>query len=56
MWYADTIGLTTVLDRIREFQEKFGLHWEPSPLLERLALRRSSFAEWDASSAASAQG
>ena len=56
MWYAGTVGLPTILNRLREFQEKLGPHWEPAPLLERLALRNSSFAAWDASRAASVQG
>ncbi len=31
MWYADTVGLDKVLARVKEF------HWQPAPLLERLA-------------------
>jgi 3-hydroxyacyl-CoA dehydrogenase len=36
MFYADTIGLPTVLARVREYRARFGDYWEPAPLLERL--------------------
>jgi len=42
MWYADTVGLKRVYDRVRDFQ------WEPAPLLQRLAEEGSTFAQWDA--------
>ncbi len=29
MWYADTVGLKQVRDRIREFHEKHGEFWNP---------------------------
>jgi 3-hydroxyacyl-CoA dehydrogenase len=35
MWYADTIGLKKVYERIREFQQRLGNWWEPAPLLQR---------------------
>jgi 3-hydroxyacyl-CoA dehydrogenase len=41
MWYADTVGLKTILDKIVEF------HWEPAPLLKRLALEGKTFAGLD---------
>jgi 3-hydroxyacyl-CoA dehydrogenase len=36
MFYADTVGLPTVLARVREYRERFGDHWKPAPLLEQL--------------------
>jgi len=48
MWYADTVGLKRVYERVREFHKQFGDVWEPAPLLRRLAEEGSTFAEWDA--------
>jgi len=48
MWYADTVGLKQVRDRIREFHEKHGEFWEPAPLLNKLADQGETFAAWDA--------
>jgi 3-hydroxyacyl-CoA dehydrogenase len=37
MFYADTIGLKTLLDGIEKYRDRFGpMHWEPAPLLVRL--------------------
>jgi 3-hydroxyacyl-CoA dehydrogenase len=36
MFYADTVGLPTVLARVREYRERFGDYWKPAPLLERM--------------------
>ncbi|HTC90673.1 MAG TPA: 3-hydroxyacyl-CoA dehydrogenase NAD-binding domain-containing protein, partial [Bryobacteraceae bacterium] len=44
MWYADTVGLKNVLDRIREFHAQHGSFWEPAPLLNKLADQDQSFA------------
>ncbi|HEV3157075.1 MAG TPA: 3-hydroxyacyl-CoA dehydrogenase NAD-binding domain-containing protein [Candidatus Baltobacteraceae bacterium] len=33
MWYADRLGLGTVLARMREFEKRFGMTWKPAPLL-----------------------
>jgi 3-hydroxyacyl-CoA dehydrogenase len=41
MWYADTVGLKKIYDKILEF------HWEPAPLLKRLALEGKTFAGLD---------
>jgi 3-hydroxyacyl-CoA dehydrogenase len=49
MWYADTVGLKKVRDRVREFQAQHGEFWEPAPLLNRLADRGETFAAWDRS-------
>src|SRR6202011_713345 len=46
MWYADTIGLKKVYERIREFQQRLGNWWEPAPLLQRLAEQGKTFAEF----------
>jgi len=36
MFYADTVGLPTVLSRVNEYRARFGDYWEPAPLLEKL--------------------
>ncbi len=36
MFYADTVGLPTVLARVREYRARFGDYWKPAPLLERM--------------------
>jgi len=46
MWYADTVGLKVVRDRVREFLNEHGELWQPAPLLERLAERGESFANF----------
>lgn len=43
MFYADTVGLPTVLDRVRQYRAAFGDYWRPSPLLERLAAEGRGF-------------
>ena len=47
MWYADTVGLKKVRDRIAEFHQKHGEFWEPAPLLNKLADQGETFAGWD---------
>jgi len=37
MFYADTVGLPTVLARVKEYRQAHGDYWQPSPLLEKLA-------------------
>jgi 3-hydroxyacyl-CoA dehydrogenase len=46
MWYADTVGLRGVRDRVREFGNQHGELWQPAPLLEHLAERDESFANF----------
>jgi 3-hydroxyacyl-CoA dehydrogenase len=46
MWYADTIGLQKVYDRISEFQKQHGEIWRPAPLLQRLAEQGKTFADF----------
>src|ERR1700688_4560776 len=45
MWYADTVGLKQVYERVMEFQRQHGEIWEPAPLLKRLAEQGRTFAE-----------
>ena len=35
MFYADTIGLKKVYDRVCQFEKEHGFWWKPSPLLKR---------------------
>src|SRR5262249_21708105 len=53
MWYADTVGLKKVYDRIREFEAIHGRQWTPAPLLQRLADQGGTFAQTAASVASS---
>jgi len=46
MWYADTVGLNKVRDRISEFHRQHGELWEPAPLLTQLAQEGKTFAEY----------
>jgi len=54
MWYADTVGLKKVYERIRDFQQRLGNWWEPSPLLKRLAEQGMTFAEFSSRHSAAA--
>jgi 3-hydroxyacyl-CoA dehydrogenase len=47
MFYADRVGLRTVLDRIRAFERDCGPRWAPAPLLERLAAGGRTFRDFD---------
>ncbi len=51
MWYADTVGLQKVYQRVVDFQRQFGELWEPAPLLARLAFEGRTFASLDAEKA-----
>jgi len=46
MWYADTVGVRNVYERVCEFRRQQGELWEPAPLLERLAEANQTFAEF----------
>jgi 3-hydroxyacyl-CoA dehydrogenase len=46
MFYADTVGLDTVLARILHYREQFGDYWRPAPLLARLAASGGNFYSW----------
>jgi 3-hydroxyacyl-CoA dehydrogenase len=54
MWYADTMGLKNVYERIREFQRRLGNWWEPAPLLQRLAEQGKTFADFTSQQGAAA--
>ncbi len=54
MWYADTVGLKKVYDRITEFQRVHGELWEPAPLLKQLAAEGRTFADFDKDKSAAA--
>ncbi len=45
MFYADTVGLKTVLEKLREFEAKFGDDFKPAPLLEKLAAEGGAFSK-----------
>ncbi len=46
IWYADTVGLKKVYERVCEFHEQHGELWEPAPLLKELAKHGKSFADF----------
>jgi 3-hydroxyacyl-CoA dehydrogenase len=54
MWYADTVGLKKVYDRIGEFQKQHGELWTPAPLLKQLAEQGKIFAEFNKQQGAAA--
>jgi len=54
MWYADTVGLKTVYERICEFHKQHGEIWRPAPLLKQLAEQGRTFAEFNKQQRASA--
>jgi 3-hydroxyacyl-CoA dehydrogenase len=47
MWFADTVGVKKVYDRISEFHAQHGKLWEPAPLLKTLAEQGKTFADFD---------
>jgi 3-hydroxyacyl-CoA dehydrogenase len=46
MWYADTVGLKQVYDRVCELHRQHGETWRPAPLLQQLALEGKTFADF----------
>jgi 3-hydroxyacyl-CoA dehydrogenase len=46
MWYADTVGLKQVCDRVSEFHRQHGEIWRPAPLLKRFADEGKRFADF----------
>jgi len=46
MWYADTVGLKKVYERVCEFHREHGEIWRSAPLLKRLAEQGRTFAEY----------
>jgi 3-hydroxyacyl-CoA dehydrogenase len=55
MWYADTVGLKRVYDRILEFRRQHGEIWEPAPLLKQLAEQGKSLADYNREQHAAAE-
>jgi len=47
MWYADTVGLKKVYDKVCEFEKQHGELWKPAPLLKQLAESGQTFADFD---------
>ena len=54
MWYADTVGLKNVYQRIRDLEREHGELWTPAPLLKQLAETGKTFAEFDKQQVAAA--
>jgi len=46
MWYADTVGLKNVYNRVLEFHKQHGKLWEPAPLLKQLAAQGKTFSDY----------
>ncbi len=47
MWYADTVGLKKVFERVQQLHKAHGYHWTPAPLLAKLAESGGTFAAYD---------
>ena len=43
MFYGDTVGLPKVLDKLRQYQAKFGADFKPARLLEKLVVEGQRF-------------
>jgi 3-hydroxyacyl-CoA dehydrogenase len=56
MLYADTVGLGTVLARVKEYRARLGEHWKPAPLLERLVAAGRGFYDPPASAVSGQAG
>jgi 3-hydroxyacyl-CoA dehydrogenase len=54
MWYADTVGLKKVYERVCEFHKQHGETWAPAPLLKQLAEQGKTFAEFSRDQCATA--
>jgi 3-hydroxyacyl-CoA dehydrogenase len=46
MFYADTVGLKKVYERICEFEKQHGAWWTPAPLLKKLAEEGKTFTSY----------
>jgi 3-hydroxyacyl-CoA dehydrogenase len=46
MWYADTVGLKKVYERVCELRDQHREPWEPAPLLKRLADANQTFSQF----------
>jgi 3-hydroxyacyl-CoA dehydrogenase len=50
MFYAESIGLKTLLDGMLKYQQIFGpMHWQPAQLLVDLVKNNQTLAQWEAS-------
>lgn len=47
MFYADTLGLKHVAERVKHYEKQLGAYWKPSKLLLELAESGSTFRAWD---------
>ena len=47
MFYADRVGLATILPRIQDYQQQLGPRWAPAPLLVELATSGRTFRDLD---------
>ena len=56
MWYADTIGLEKIYERVLHYEDHHGYWWRPAPLLKQLAEQGKTFAGWDAERGAGSRG
>jgi 3-hydroxyacyl-CoA dehydrogenase len=54
MWYADTVGLKKVYERVCEFHKQHGESWAPAPLLKRLVEQGKTFSEFSRDQGATA--
>jgi 3-hydroxyacyl-CoA dehydrogenase len=43
MFYADSVGLPKVLERVKQYRAQFGDYWKPAPLLEKLVAQGKGF-------------
>ncbi len=54
MWYADTVGLKKVYDRVAEFHQQHGELWQPAPLLKQFIEQGKLFADFNREQSATA--
>jgi 3-hydroxyacyl-CoA dehydrogenase len=47
MFYADRVGLATILPRIQDYEQQLGPRWAPAPLLVELATSGRTFRDLD---------
>ncbi|MFV1968343.1 MAG: 3-hydroxyacyl-CoA dehydrogenase NAD-binding domain-containing protein [Pirellulaceae bacterium] len=47
MFYAGTVGLKRVYDRVCQLEAEQGFWWKPAPLLKELAESGKTFGDWD---------
>ena len=43
MFYADAVGLSAILSNVQEYRARFGDHWQPAPLIEKLVAEGRGF-------------